>query len=100
MSNKKIKIVNLRIFDKLPEEKKIVPPIEVNNEPKITKEHPELKKLYNELNKFLVNKYSRRGRCRELDRFDEIEEASLRKKIKDYCNEHSITREDYLRWNT
>lgn len=70
------------------------PPLKESN---IRKEHPELARLHTELNKVLISKYH--ARSRDLQRLAEMEENSIKTKIKEYKEKHGITRDDYLKWN-
>lgn len=90
-----MKSIEIKSFDK----KITNPPIEKTILSKLRSEYPILANLYDDLNNCIDMKH-KLSRSRDLARNYENEEASIRKRIKEFERSHNITREDHLRWNT
>jgi hypothetical protein len=69
----------------------------IKNISKMSVEHPELSKLYIELNELIKSGIS--GRSRELKRSFDIKIQNKRDEIRSYEKKYNITREDHLNWS-
>lgn len=91
-----IKPKNIEKKEEILKEEIIHPP-EVKKGNELEKLHPELSKLYKELNEIIYDSMLIGNRSRDMRRLYDINIEGCRKKIKEYCKENNITREDLIK---
>jgi hypothetical protein len=81
----------------LGDEEPIKQPPEIKRGNDLGKLHPELSSLYKDLNEIIYDSLLMGNRSRDMQRTYEIKIEQQRKKIKEYCKEHNITRDDLIK---